>query len=352
MNLKKTVSILLCMLMLLFAASPVWTAFAAAETVTVTVLYVDGGKIRPFRDLVVADGAAEQYGYAVIEKDHNGKPIESATVLDALVCAHAAAYGAEFTAETKDTYFYVSGGYMTSAFGESKSLGFTVNDVQPNDGILVTSEWGSYYTGYAADEARIESGDVITLFSYADLQYWMDYYAAFAEKELNVKPEESFTVSASGYCAAFYGCSEQSVIDANTIPMEDAEICWTKDFETYTTAGTLDEKGELTVTAPAEEGTWYLVVRGETAETPVIANYCTVNVKAETVEPDEPAQAAQWFFTDLRTIFTWKNRILTIGLKLRLHDLNETTEDVDCVYAIQLCFDGSQDFFTLIKGEI
>ena len=348
-EMKKTVSILLCALLMFCAVTPVLSAFAA-DSVTVSVVFSDGGTIRMFKNLAVTDGTAEKYGYEVTDVDHSGAAVETATVMDAIVSAHAAAYGGAYSAETKDNYFFVSGGYATSAFQKSSMLGFMVNDIQPNDGILVTSGWGNYYTGYAIDEARIQDGDVITLFTYADTETWMDYYAKFAQKEMEVNSEESFTISASGYSIGWYGSSEQSTIDAATVPMEDAEICWTQDFTSYTTAGTLDENGELTVTAPAEAGTWYLVVRGESNDTPVIANYCTVTVADSANEPGE-ATDAEWFPTAFRTVFTWNKKILTIGVRFKLHDLKENAEDIDCIFALQFCFDGSQDFFTLIKGE-
>ena len=351
-EMKKTVSILLCALLMFCAVTPVWAA-SSANSVTVSVVFSDGGTIRMFKDLAVTDGTAEKYGYEVTSEDHGGAAIETATVMDAIVSAHAAAYGGAYSAETKDDYFYVSGGYATSAFKNSSMLGFMVNDIQPNDGILVTSGWGSYYTGYAIDEARIQDGDVITLFTYADVESWMDYYPVFAQKEMEVKTEESFTVSASGYSIGWYGSSEQSTIDAVTVPMEDAEIGWTQDFTSFTTAGTLDENGELAVTAPAKTGTWYLVVRGESNGVPVIANYCTVNVVNSADEPGEPTPSAdaQWFPTAFRTVFTWSQRILTLGVRFKMHDLKGNAEDIDCFYAVQFCFDGSQNFFTLIKGE-
>lgn len=343
MKCKKYLSVFLCMVLLAAAMLP--AAFAKeADTAVVTFLFANGETIRPFFNLTVTDGTAEAYGYTPAEKDHAGKTVETVSALDVLAAAHRAVYGDAFTAQSADAYLSVSYGFASKAFTQSGSFGFSLNDVTPHDDVLVTSDWGTYYTGYALDTTRVKTGDIITLYMYTDAQGWSDLYPTFAEKSLQVQPGETFSVSADGYNVMMYGSSEQSVIDANTIPMAGAKLCWTQDFQTYTPAGTLDAQGSaaLSVSAP---GTRYLVVCGTVDGTPVIANYCTVTVSE--AQPD-PVAEARWIPVGLRPVLQLQNHILTLGISVRLHDLNKTVSDCRRIYAIQFCFNGTQRFIQFI----
>ncbi len=75
-----------------------------AETVSVTFSVSDGTIIIAPEALEVEAGIAKAYGYQVASVDHNGNRVEGATVMDAIVAAHKAYYGDEFTAETCKNY--------------------------------------------------------------------------------------------------------------------------------------------------------------------------------------------------------------------------------------------------------
>ena len=68
-----------------------------AETVSVTFSVSDGTIIIAPEALEVEAGIAKAYGYQVASVDHNGNRVEGATVMDAIVAAHKAYYGDEFT---------------------------------------------------------------------------------------------------------------------------------------------------------------------------------------------------------------------------------------------------------------
>ncbi len=342
-NLKKIVSAFLCMLLLVLAVVPC-AAAEAVQSVVVSVLYADGETIRPFMDLTVSDGVSEAYGYTVADVNHNGEAIRSVTVLDALVQAHAETYGTAYTAQSAKDYFYVNNGYATSAFGASKMLGFAVNGATPHDDKLVTSEWGSYYTGYAMDEAVVQDGDVITLYAYTDTQGWSDLFPIFSEKSMDLQAGEQTAVTIRGYSMGFYGCNEQSVIDANTIPLTGAAVSWTQDFKTYQPAGSPDALGKLELTAPQTEGEWYLVVRGAANGTPVVASACCVHVG------EDPAKDARWFPIGLRPVCTLRDKVLTIGVNLHLRDRNGKADDCWAVYALQIVFNGLHTQFRILHG--
>ena len=295
MKCRKILAALLCFALLVCSA-PI--ALAAPDTATVTFWYANGSDIQTAFDLTVTDGLAEAYGYTVAEADHNSVPVQTVTVLDVLVAAHKAYYGDAFTAQTAEDYLVVVGGYINKAFGLSSwSFSFTVNDATPHDDTyLKAGEGSSYsgYTGYAADTACVQDGDRICLFLYQD-SYYMDFQTAFSATAIDAVTGEPFTVSVSGYSILSFGYEKQETVDENTVPLEGATVEYTQDFETFKTAGTLDENGELSVTLN-DAGTFYLVVRGTFGDedlgvVPVIANFCTVTV---TKAPDT-ATVTFWY---------------------------------------------------------
>lgn len=346
MSVKRIISFFLCVLLLMTSAVPSVCA-KEAESESVTFLFVNGETIRPFFDLPVADGSAEAYGLTPAETDHTGKKVETATVLDALVCAHAAAYGDCFTAQSAQTYLSVSYGFASKVFSVSGSFGFALNDTVPHDDVLVSSDWGTYYTGYAMDTTRIENGDVIVLYTYTDTDNWMDLYPSFAQKTVQTAVGESFTVNVSGYSMMMYGCSEQSVIDKNTVPMAGAQLRLTQDFESYTPVGALDGSGSASLSV-AQEGTWYLVVGGNVNGQPVVSNICTVCVGGE---EDNGKSDARWFPVLVLPVVRWADHTLTLGFSVRLRDLNRQAQDCRRVYALQFCFDGSHPWLSVLCEE-
>lgn len=252
-------------------------AYAAENEITVSFSFYDGAVVIPKSDLTVYDGIAEEYGYSL-------RGAEGITVFDAVVAAHKAYYGDEFTSQTANNYLVMSSGFITKAFANSSaSLGFFVNDKMPNDGIF--NEAYNSYTGYACDQAIIAGNDYISFFTYKS-SYWADYYITTAKNEITAAAGEEFTVSATGYSAMWYGCYRDEDRAEYTYPMQGLDVYSTVDFITYTKIGTLDKNGE-TVLSFDELGTVYLCIMGNfddpsMGKCPAVANWVKVNI----VEPE------------------------------------------------------------------
>lgn len=262
------------------------TAFAAGDgSISVGVSFYDGGFVIPKETVEVKDGIAEEYGYTVAEKDHNGKDVDYITVFDAVVALHKAYFGDKFTAETCKDYLNNSGSMITKMFGKSAtSSGFTVNDVMPNDGIY--NEKYHSYTGYAADTARIVNGDKVALFTYKD-SYWSDYYTQFDSSEKTVTVGEKINFTVTGYSIMWYGFADKATIERNTLPMSNLDlnmIQYVDGKPVDKKVGTLDWRGMASYTVN-EPGVYYFYASGsyvdeeEEETTPVIGNICTVTVK-------------------------------------------------------------------------
>ena len=296
MKTKRLLAMFLCVVMLLSSAPAVW---AAEDAVTVSFLYADGTEMKTLLSLTVSDGTAERYGYEPVREDHTGASIETVTVMDVLVAAHAQIYGEKFTSQTARDYFIADNSFITKAFGvETSTLSFTINGSMPHDDTYIQSSWGGYYTGYAVDTARVQDGDRVTLFMYKDPK-WMDIQPLFDCPDL-VQAGEAFTVTVSGYSIMPYGCDKQENIDADTRPLAGVTLEYTQDFETFTTLGTLDAVGKLSVTLP-QEGTYYLVVRGALGDdpqkaVPLVAEYHAVEVGQVVPPLVQPSLYVPFFF--------------------------------------------------------
>ena len=262
------------------------TAFAAGDgSISVGISFYDGGFVIPKETVEVKDGIAEEYGYTVAEKDHNGKDVDYITVFDTVVALHKAYYGDKFTAETCKNYLNNSGSMITKMFGKSAtSSGFTVNDVMPTDGIY--NETYHSYTGYAADTARIVNGDKVALFTYKD-SYWSDYYTQFDSSEKTVTVGEKIDFTVTGYSIMWYGFADKATIEQNTLPMSYLDlnmIQYVDGKPVDKKVGTLNWRGMASYTIN-EPGVYYFYASGsyideeEEEETPVIGNICTVTVK-------------------------------------------------------------------------
>ena len=262
-------------------------AIDAKEVINVFFSASSDDVIVPLETLEVYDGIAEDYGYTVSAEDHNGVAVDSITVLDVLVAAHAEYYGADFTADTATDYLAVNGGFLQKAFGEkANASGFTVNNEVPHDDIMTA--YG--YTGYAADTSVVEEGDFVSFFFYQDTYYYMDVLASFGTLSDMYKPGESVTYTLSGYYAAWYGCSDAETITNNTEALADIDI-YMKEAgdETFTKIGTTDENGQITVNFETE-GEYTLYATGENdAGSPIVYTWCIAHVaEEEPLTPDTP----------------------------------------------------------------
>lgn len=292
-NFKKSVSLILSVVMLLGCISV--TVFAADSSVTVNFSAFDGKIIMPRQSLTVSDGTAEAYGYQNLEKDHNGVKIEGITALDVLVTAHKAYYGDLFTAETASDYLSVVNGQLKLAFGKSAAASsFAVNNAAPHDDIYLEDPvWGSAYTGYAINEARISDGDYIAYFFYQDKYFYGDKYAWFTNGEnmadsVTVLPEEEITLTLIGFTFGWYSTYKDEDKDISPLPYVDVYLV--KNGE-YTLLGQTDEEGTVTLSI-AEEGDYQLCAYGETEDDyddgiPVAAAWSDIKVQSDSQTASE-----------------------------------------------------------------
>lgn len=275
-NSKKILAVIIALIMALSVVQLV--AFADDKTTAlVTFSYYDGEFVIAPVLLSVEEGLAKDYGFDVPAADHTGAAVNGVTAFDVLVAAHKSKYGDAFTPETAKDYIGYSG-FVTKIFGESKYPSFTINGKTPHDDVY--NEEYSGYTGYGIDTAIVKSGDRMQLYVNRNSSY-LDYNTSFDFTDLVSKAGGEITVYVDGICLTYYGCAKQEVVDEKTVPMEGVTVSLTKDFETYTEVGTVDENGYVTFSV-AEPGSYYLVTGGEyePMEIPVIGTYANLTISA------------------------------------------------------------------------
>ncbi len=229
-------------------------------------------------EITAVEGTAAKYGlenakagHLVGGMDHSIKAGQ-VSVLDALLCAHEAVYGAAFTKETMSSYFAGSS-YVSKIFGiSSYSIGYAVNDRLPV---------GPKYDGYCVNEYALSEGDDIYFFVYAS-PYWGDYLSYFDKKQLTVNAGEEVTLTLSGYMAMEQmGAPGQDTQPITTMEyIEGAEIDLLDEnygFEKY--LGETDENGKVKLKF-GKAGTYYVSAIGESSEgDPITGPWCEITVK-------------------------------------------------------------------------
>ena len=196
------------------------------------------------------------------------------SVLDALLCAHEAVYGAAFTKDTMSSYFGGSSSFVTKIFGVDGSIGYAVNDRLPV---------GPKYDGYAINEYALSEGDDVYFFIYAS-PYWGDYLSYFDKKQLTVNAGEEITLKLSGYMAM----EQMGTPGKDTRPIttmeniEGAEIdlldenAGKLEFGDY--LGETDENGKVKLKFD-KAGTYYVSAIGESSTTfPITGPWCEITV--------------------------------------------------------------------------
>lgn len=251
------------------------------ETVSVTFSVSDGTIIIAPEALEVEAGIAKAYGYQVASVDHNGNRVEGATVMDAIVAAHKAYYGDEFTRSTAENYLVMSSSFIMKSFGRRTSAcGFTVNGTMPNDGIINPS-YGTP-TGYACDTATIFDGDNISYFFYQDTRYYGDMFAEFSSDNYTVSAGRKLKVNVKGYSLMEHGLSDIDTVRANYMTnLKDVDIYLYEDGELKKLA-TTDKKGNAKIKF-TEEGEYTLVAirSSDSEEAPTVVAYSKVTVTAK-----------------------------------------------------------------------
>lgn len=235
---------------------------------------------------------AETYGYT----DESG----IVTTLDALVTAHEYVYGDAFTLENANEYLQVEDGSIKKMFAEETiGVGFMVDGVQPHDDNLIEGEYGNYYIGYTVSDAPLSNDADVEFFFYQDKNYYMDNYAWF-EKDgqkatvLELNENETATLKLKGYVAAWYGCSEETIINSMTQSLGEVGIslldCTGKPLREGT-IGTTDSEGNIQI-SELSEGIYY-VRPNSSSDNPIIAPVCQIIVNKKSVVENQIVSGMQ-----------------------------------------------------------
>lgn len=233
-------------------------------------------------EITAVEGTAAKYGmenakagHLVGGMDHSIKAGQ-VSVLDALLCAHEAVYGAAFTKDTMSSYFGGSSSFVSKIFGVDGNISYAVNDRLPV---------GPKYDGYAINEYALSEGDDVYFFIYASPS-WGDYLSYFDKKQLTVNAGEEITLKLSGYMAM----EQMGPEGSNTKPLETleniegAEIdlldenAGKLEFGDY--LGETDENGKVKLKFD-KAGTYYVSAIGASSKGsryPITGPWCEITV--------------------------------------------------------------------------
>lgn len=199
-------------------------------------------------------GEAEKYGYT--------DKVEGVSALDALVVSHELTFGDDFTPETAKDFLEVSSsGFITKLYGtETYVCGFYVNAGYPNDGTKAPS--GPGYNGTTVVNTKLNDGDTVDFFFYADGDAYSDYYTWIDVPETMVTGE-AITVTVKGfYAVEGYRYKDAAELKAAARPLEGVGLAWV-DADGYIKpikGVVTDEDGQATFTV-GSEATGYLVAQ-------------------------------------------------------------------------------------------
>ena len=251
----------------------------AVSTVSVTVRSQAAGEYMTGinSQITVSSDEAENYGY----KD---SVADGVSALDALVAEHELIFGDEFSGESKNNYLAVSdAGYVSTIFGqETYSNGFFVNEGYPNDG---TEYDGGGYIGTTVNQTVINDNDTIDFFIYGDSNY-SDYYSFISTPD-EISAGSKMEVTVSGQSAMYgYMYKDAEEFKNSASALEGVGLAWIDGDTGASTAiddVATDENGKATITAPEEEGTYYLAA-SSSDDVYVLKNAAEVNVGPHAAE--------------------------------------------------------------------
>jgi len=180
------------------------------------------------REIIAEEHFAESYGF---QNEIEGR----VSVMDCLVAMHLEAFGPQSAEGFRDYVDISKSGTINMMFGiPTVCVGFSVNDLLPNDG-QISPVFGEYL-GFFINHAPVADGDEVKFFFFAD-DMFTDQACFFASSsgqritELHVAAGESFEAFVRGYYFMYYGASP--ALEEKTLPMDALAI------------GTLDEDGEI-----------------------------------------------------------------------------------------------------------
>lgn len=227
-------------------------------------------------EITAVEGTAAKYGmenakagHLVGGMDHSIKAGQ-VSVLDALLCAHEAVYGAAFTKDTMSSYFGGSSGFVTKIFGVDGSIGYAVNDRLPV---------GPKYDGYAINEYALSEGDDVYFFIYAS-PYWGDYLSYFDKKQLTVNAGEEVTLTLAMEQMGTPGKDTRPITTMENIAGAEIDLldenAGKLEFGDY--LGETDENGKVKLKFD-KAGTYYVSAIGESSTTfPITGPWCEITV--------------------------------------------------------------------------
>lgn len=231
-------------------------------------------------EITAIEGTAAKYGmenakagHLVGGMDHSIKAGQ-VSVLDALLCAHEAVYGAAFTKDTMSSYFGGSSSFVSKIFGVDGGIGYAVNDRLPV---------GPKYDGYLINEYALSEGDDVYFFIYAS-PYWGDYLSYFDKKQLTVNAGEEVTLTLSGYMAMEQmgtpGKDTRPITTMENIVGAEIDLldenAGKLEFGDY--LGETDENGKVKLKFD-KAGTYYVSAIGESSTTfPITGPWCEITV--------------------------------------------------------------------------
>ncbi|MBQ7572684.1 MAG: hypothetical protein IJT23_00310 [Clostridia bacterium] len=196
-------------------------------------------------ELSVLSNEAESFGFSDTVKD-------GVSVIDAMVKLNEEMYGADFNLETAGDYIAISNGFFSNMFGLGAGFSYAHNTK-------------NLYTPYT----KIENGDKLEIFFYADTENYMDVYVP--HNDIKAIKGEKTVLNAQG---TMFGW------ETPYAGVEDIQLAYIKsnvpvlvDEKAFT-----DEDGNITVTFD-KVGTYTLSFMGETVQgLPVILSPFTVEV--------------------------------------------------------------------------
>ena len=235
------------------AAETAW----AAEEISITFTYAkDNALVYGPIELKVHAGQAAEYGI--------GTASSSPTVLDAVVAAHKAKYGADFTAESAEDYVNDTLGKL---FQETGYGGHILN--------------GHYSPDYAP-QAELKNGDVVDTFLYHNT--YDDNYVAFYEDENIVREIQTTTSDMIELTAKSFNV--MNAYGGETWEIRPALSLGTTDGNgNFTSKGiATDETGKATLSFDTE-GTYILTANG--GSTSIVPPWCKITVLKGMTEEEQ-----------------------------------------------------------------
>lgn len=313
---SKVMSLLLSVIMV-FTMMPAvaWAdETAEAETVTVNFTAQSGGQfvMAPQSNVEVSSDLAESYG---LEPDLQS----GVSVLDVMVKAHEIKYGTAFKPDTLGYYLtFQDPSYFTGMFeiSDGGGWGFAVNGQCPTDGIW-SEDWQGY-TGYAINQAEVQTGDSIELFNYSDWNCGEYICNLQVLNSGTIDTETPVNISLTGWPYMAYGFQPEDVIASNTVAMAGMQL-YTVSSEGALTAidgAVTDAEGKATFTL--NEGGTYRLTAKPTSQTAggVVVIMPLTEVAVEEQQPQNTAptlkgeateaatrEAGSTYELDLSTIF-------------------------------------------------